>query len=162
MILIFGLGNQGKEYQKTRHNFGHILVEKLIEKDLFTNDVLLKINDGFMNESGVSLNKLVSYYKIEPKNILIIHDDLDIEFSEMKLDFNRSSAGHKGVQSVIDNLVTQEFYRLRLGIGKSETLPGEKYVLEKFNQVEESEIDNIIDKAVDLLVKSDLLKDKIK
>jgi len=162
MVLIFGLGNQGDKYQKTRHNFGHILIEKLLEKDLFTNDVLLKINTGFMNKSGISFKKIVSYYKIKSSDILIIHDDMDFNFGEIKLDYNRSSAGHNGVQSVIDNLGSQEFYRLRLGIGKSETLPGEKYVLERFNQTEVGEINNIIDKAIDLLVKSDLLNDKIK
>lgn len=161
-VLVFGLGNNRKEYQKTRHNFGHIVVESLLEKDLFNSNVIIKTNEGFMNNCGIGLKKLVDYYKIKPENILVIYDDMDIDFGDVKLDYNRSSAGHHGVESIIDTLKTQEFYRLRLGIGKSHIIAGDKYVLERFSTAEEENIAKIIDKAVDLLVKSDLLKDKLK
>ncbi len=161
-LLIFGLGNNGKEYQKTRHNFGHFVVAKLLEKDLFNNLVIIKTNDRFMNDCGVSLKKLVDYYKIEPANVLVIHDDMDFEFGDVKLDYNRSSAGHHGVESVISNIKTQAFHRLRLGIGKSSTKPGDVFVLEIFSVEEENKILEVIDKAVNLLVESDLLKDNIK
>ncbi len=120
MKLIVGLGNPGKRYQKTRHNVGQWFVDRLAKNEkLKAKSLKLHKTNIFMNESGREVRELVKKSKIEDlKNLLVVHDDLDLVPGKWKLQFNRSSAGHKGVQSVIDELGTQEFWRLRIGVGK--------------------------------------------
>lgn len=132
--LIVGLGNPGKKYQTTRHNIGFVFA------DLFQNNYpqfdYLKPQD-FMNNSGISVVKKAKYSNIKPTEILVIHDDLDIGVGEWKLQFDRGSAGHNGVRSIVEHLGTQAFWRLRIGIGKSqEGIPTEDYVLIPFSKAE--------------------------
>ncbi|MDP1710796.1 MAG: aminoacyl-tRNA hydrolase [candidate division WWE3 bacterium] len=132
MKLIVGLGNPGTRYQNTRHNVGQWAVDALASKvkrtrseittrvgrDKISNVKLIKTSI-FMNESGKEVNKLVRQLGIRQLgDLLIVHDDLDLLPGKWKLQFNRSSAGHKGVQSVVDELGTQEFWRLRVGVGR--------------------------------------------
>lgn len=133
MRIIIGLGNPGKEYSETRHNIGFKVVENIarefgggfeFKKELVSEVAEVKI-DGqktilakphtFMNKSGEAVKKILNKYKSKAVNLVIIHDDLDIPFGKTKLSFDRSSAGHKGVESVIRFLKTQKFYRLRFG-----------------------------------------------
>ena len=138
MKLIVGLGNPSEKYIYTRHNIGFIILDMLADKlgvqfkkeDKFKSlTALIKVEPStegstllvkpqtYMNLSGDSVRLVSDFYKIEPKNILIIHDDIDFEVGQIKKQFGKSSAGHNGVQSVIDCLNTNEFYRLRVGIG---------------------------------------------
>ncbi len=135
--LIIGLGNPSKEYEKTFHNVGSLFADFLNEKtgrqwekskkfEYFKNDKVIVIKSSvFMNESGKAVLEAVKYFSagnaVKPEQILIIHDDADIELGKYKLQFNRSSAGHKGVESVIHALKTQKFWRLRIGISGSKT-----------------------------------------
>lgn len=120
MKLIVGLGNPGKEYEKSRHNIGQRFIDQLrVQRSEFSDkDVKLHKTNIFMNDSGREVKELATRYSLLATNLLIVHDDLDLPPGKWKLQFNRSAAGHKGVQSVIDELGTQEFWRLRIGIGK--------------------------------------------
>ncbi|MEK7495865.1 MAG: aminoacyl-tRNA hydrolase [Patescibacteria group bacterium] len=140
--LIIGLGNPGKEYEKTYHNAGFLFVDYLINSQLpITNYKLLK-TDVYMNQSGNFVKKTLKKYKIKPEEILIVHDDSDIELGKYKISFGRGSAGHNGVQSIIDALKTKNFWRLRIGIGRrltrtSRELTRKKardFVLKKINK----------------------------
>lgn len=169
MILIIGLGNPGKEYEKTRHNAGFILSDKLQEKWGFPQFKLEKkfnaeISSGtqnnkkiiiakpqtFMNLSGDSVRKLMDFYKINSQELIVIHDDLDILFGTFKLATNSSSAGHNGVQDIIEKIGTQEFKRFRIGLGKETTdapncrLGAHDFVLGKFSEQEMKKIISLV------------------
>jgi PTH1 family peptidyl-tRNA hydrolase len=101
-----------------------------------------------MNESGIALQKVAAFYKISPENIYIIHDDLDLPVGEWRLQFDRGPAGHNGVKSVIENLGTQAFWRIRIGIGKPEFDNAEEYVLKPFSKEEKVIIRGTIDKIL--------------
>lgn len=164
--IIVGLGNPGEKYQKTRHNAGQFYLAKLAKTwgakdftDIKSADhaevkvgqekVLLIFPKEFMNNSGPALKKSLTKLKIKskPQDILVIHDDLDIDFGRVKLSFAKSSAGHKGVESIIRALKTDKFWRLRIGIApKKKPLPRGKagdhkkiveFLLKKFTPAEE-------------------------
>ena len=104
--LIFGIGNPGPEYQGTRHNVGRDFA-------VFANG---SESDVFMNTSGLVVKKFLKEKKCKPVDLVVAHDDIDIPFGEFKISFGRNSGGHKGVQSIIDHLHTNEFWRVRIGI----------------------------------------------
>src|SRR3989338_4059027 len=137
MKLIIGLENPEKKYEKNRHNAGFLCVDFLQKEwgfEAFTLDkklsasissgmlgsekVLLIKPDTFMNASGAAVQALMHFYKLSPQDILIIHDDLDIAPGTFKTTLSSRSAGHNGVQDIIDKLGTQGFFRIRLGIGR--------------------------------------------
>ncbi len=142
MKIIVGLGNPGPEYKKTRHNTGEFYLSKLSETNLDNKKVRLIWPNEFMNNSGAGLKKELAKLKskTKPQNILVIHDDLDIEFGKIKLSFGKSSAGHKGVESVIKFLKTNKFWRLRVGIAPQKKPDHKKmvdFILKKFTPAEE-------------------------
>jgi peptidyl-tRNA hydrolase, PTH1 family len=175
MILIIGLGNPGKKYSLTRHNAGFMLVDKLRHDWNFpeltfdkkfdaemtegvypsiipstvegSNKKIILIKPAaFMNNSGKVVKKILDFYKLSPDDIIIIHDDLDIELGKYKIAADSSSAGHQGVQNIIDELGTQKFKRIRIGIEgeekrKGRLMPSDEFVLQKFSE-EEMEIIN--------------------
>ena len=131
MKLIVGLGNPGKEYEATRHNVGFAMIDFLVpadeweestkanalyarSKDLKNTELLKPLT--FMNKSGDAVGYAKRKHKIKPENVLVIHDDLDIEVGRIKMTFAKSSAGHKGVESIVKALKTEKFWRLRIGI----------------------------------------------
>lgn len=135
MFLIIGLGNPGKKYEATRHNAGFLALEYLRDawefplfrkNDSFQSDssegrigsekVFLARPLTFMNHSGEATQKIANFFKIEPKNIVVIHDDLDIPAGTIRESFDSRSAGHHGVEDIIEKLGTKEFSRLRIGI----------------------------------------------
>ena len=148
MKLIVGLGNFGEKYIYTRHNVGFIILDQfsrllnfkfskqskfkaLIAKTVINNEKYIFLKPfTFMNLSGDAVRLISDFYKIEPNNILVIHDDLDFGIGEIKKQFGKNSAGHNGVQDIIDKLGTKDFYRLRVGIGKNVEIPSEDYVLQ--------------------------------
>ncbi len=159
MKLIIGLGNPGKTYKKTRHNIGFVFLDKLQTAWNFSNFSLNKkleaeISEGilnekkiilakpqtFMNLSGVATQKILAFYKLKPEDLLVIHDDKDIFCGKYKLATDSSSAGHNGVQNIIDTLDTKQFKRLRIGIKNSDnTFPYKEagdFVLGKFKKTE--------------------------
>lgn len=143
--LIVGLGNPGPKYQKTRHNIGQRVVDALAGGGL---PVKLFKPTSFMNDCGPEINEQLHLYKISPAGLLVIHDELDLPFGETKLQFDISSAGHHGVESLIDALGTTAFWRLRVGVGPRGGVPGEQFVLERFSDVEERNIPKVIEEAI--------------
>ena len=155
MKLIVGLGNPGKKYEKTRHNVGFMMINELEKKEL-PNKVKLLKPETFMNLSGIAVNNLMSFYKICPKNLWVIHDDIDLPIGKIRISKNRGAGGHKGVQSIIKELGTKNFNRIRIGIcppllsikenGKPKNV--EKFVLQKFTKNEEKILEQVIEKII--------------
>ena len=118
MKLIIGLGNPGPIYENTYHNIGKIFVDYLKNHPELQLDPGLKIlkSKTYMNESGNFVAKIAKQYKAKPEEILIVHDDSDIELGKYKISFKKGTAGHKGIHSIIEKLKTKNFYRLRIGI----------------------------------------------
>lgn len=159
MKLIAGLGNPDKKYQKNRHNLGFMVVDSFtkdeglawqINRDLMSyyakKDIDYVVTKPliFMNKSGEAVGAVCQFYKIEARDVLVVHDDLDLPFGKIRLSYNSLSAGHRGVESVIEGLSTLEFSRLRVGIGSSTGIDPEKYVLENFTAGEEGKLGDIM------------------
>ncbi|MEK7193925.1 MAG: aminoacyl-tRNA hydrolase [Patescibacteria group bacterium] len=129
--IVIGLGNPGEEYEKTYHNAGFLFIQYLMDKKpansefRIQNSELLK-SDAFMNESGKFVAKIIKKAGIKPAEVLIVHDDSDIELGKYKLSFGRGSAGHQGVESIIKSLGTKNFWRLRIGIRKKSKIKNQK------------------------------------
>jgi PTH1 family peptidyl-tRNA hydrolase len=177
MKLIIGLGNPGKEYETTRHNVGFMTVEHIAETCGFANfgkeekfeaeiaagninneKILLAKPQTFMNSSGKSVQKMMSFYKISTDELIVIHDDLDIPVGEFRLAMGSRSAGHKGVQSIIDLLGTNKFHRVRIGIKIEERkIPTEKFVLGNFDKNELEKINSVIDETI-AAIEKELIK----
>lgn len=157
MLIIIGLGNPGKKYEKTRHNIGFMILDKLLadlelagwaankkfhaeiaEGKINKEKILLLKPQTFMNNSGQAVAAAAKFYKIKPANIWVVHDDLDLPLGKMKIQRDRSAAGHNGVQSIIDSLGTQDFVRFRVGIApaKPTKKSGADFVLSKFSPAE--------------------------
>ncbi len=161
MILIVGLGNPGKKYQKTRHNLGFRVVDEL--KSLNLKNVTLAKPKTFMNLSGKAIKSLITNYKIPTTNIWVIHDDIDLPLGKIRISKGRGAAGHKGVESIIKELKTKNFVRFRIGIYPKTGKPKnpEKFVLQKFNKDEERLVKEAIKKtaeAIEFSLKVDLAK----
>lgn len=170
MHLIIGLGNPGKQYENTRHNAGFLVLDEicaawkfpefensskfgaLISEGIKNNEKWLFVKpQGFMNKSGESVKKIMDFYKLPKKNLTVIHDDLDIDLGTYKISADSSAAGHNGVQSIIDQLGSQQFKRIRLGIEgaekkKERIIPGEVFVLQDFSEEELRQIKNLSEK----------------
>lgn len=134
--LIIGLGNNDPEYTKTYHNVGFLMAGYLADKNL---NIPIEKTTGFMNESGFSVREIIRRLGVVPENLLVIHDDSDIYLGDYKFSKERGSAGHKGVQNIMDVLKTDTFCRLRIGIRpkpKTENAPrikAEKFVLKNIS-----------------------------
>lgn len=172
MYLIIGLGNPGDKYIDTRHNLGFEVVDELRRKlelsswvleDKFkaevikNSEVILARPQTYMNKSGLAVLKLARFYKIKPKDIIVIHDELDLLVGHMKVRIGGSDAGHHGVESIIKELGTEGFIRLRLGIGAEKTLSGEHkrvafnaehFVMEPFLPQERHKVKTMIKQAI--------------
>ena len=150
MKLFFGLGNPGKKYAKTRHNIGQMVIAKIQPQPWFKT----AIGDTYMNESGFAVQKIVNFYKIPLENLYVIHDDLDLPVGEYRIQFDRGPAGHNGIKSTIEQLGSQAFNRIRVGIGHPRNsitpqMPVEDYVLKPFTSEEKVIIDQTIDKILE-------------
>lgn len=151
MVLIVGLGNPGKKYEKTRHNVGFLAVDELAKTK--TRCFKLAKPQTFMNRSGRAVKALVRFYNVKPDNLWIIHDDIDLSLGKIKISKGRGSAGHRGVQSIIDELKTKDFWRVRIGICPEAGKPNnvEKFVLQNFTQEEEKTLKELVPQIFDLL-----------
>lgn len=152
MKIIVGLGNPGKEHEKSRHNTGFILLDKFAEEKAlkwkksskfeseiaeFEGDILVK-PQTFMNNSGDAVVKLMNFYKINPEDLIVIHDDVDLDLGSIKKQKGKNAAGHHGVEDIMEKLGTKDFWRIRVGIGKPENrnIPVDKWVLQDFGEEE--------------------------
>ena len=175
MKLIIGLGNPGKQYESTRHNAGFLALDYLREHFDFENfhrearfnaelsvgtiskeKYLLIKPATFMNRSGSTVRSLLDFYKLDPQDIVVLHDDLDIAPGTCKTTLSSRAAGHNGVQDIIDTLGTQDFFRIRLGIGRpAETegacRPAHGYVLDPFSADELAELRKIFPSLPELV-----------
>ena len=168
--LIIGLGNPTAEYAKTRHNAGFWFVDLLAQKHAkcFHNttkfnaqscrismseniDVLLFKPMSFINNSGRVVQKIAHFYKIAISNILVVHDELDLDVGVARLKRGGGAGGHNGVQDIITSMGDKNFMRLRLGIGRSPEKQAVSYVLATPNPIERQLINNAIDSALKVI-----------
>jgi PTH1 family peptidyl-tRNA hydrolase len=162
--LLCGLGNKGAGYKYTRHNIGYLVVDRYADRFGIsvnkkaskciigeTSDLILAKPDTYMNLSGGPVASLVRKQKIPLDNLVLIHDDLDMDFGRIKIRWNGSDGGHKGVRSVIELLGSSLFHRLKIGIGRDPVLSPEEYVLIRFRKDELEPLSEILDTAVDAL-----------
>ena len=154
MKLIVGLGNIDIKYRLTRHNVGFILLDKYLKDisptvdwkiDKKFNALMCRVGNILyskpqtnMNLSGKAVSKVSNYYDISPDDITVVHDDVDLEFGTVRKAFSSGSAGHKGVQSIIDEIGTKDFHRVRVGVGRSPNpnISTEDWVLMDFTRDE--------------------------
>ena len=166
--LIIGLGNPGESYRRTRHNFGFLVVDEIArrhklkfeskawcqaqmaEGDVDGRAFVLVKPSTFMNNSGVAVKKFVARRAIAPNDMLVVCDDLNLELGQMRVRPQGSDGGHHGLVSIIDQLATREFPRLRLGIGKPRVVDETvDYVLGRFSSEEQKEVDQVVPRAAD-------------
>ncbi len=168
MWLIAGLGNPGRKYSKTRHNIGFMVLDEFADRYniQFTDRKEYRIGKGliedkqilivepllYMNLSGIAINNIFKKYPVRTQDMIVVHDDLDMETGKIRIRKTGSSGGHKGIESIINNTGTKDFIRIKIGIGRDPDMPAEKYVLSKFNKDEITIIKDSINKAVDAIV----------
>lgn len=149
---ILGLGNEGSKYKNTYHNVGHRMVNFLIEKNAFPEKTILSKNGGFMNESGTSALKILKKTGGKPDDLLVIQDDSDIALGKYKLSIDRNSAGHKGIEDVINKIGSKKFWRLRIGIRpKEETGEAIDFVLKKIKKENKEILEKVFEEALSIL-----------
>jgi len=180
MRLIVGIGNPGEKYEDTRHNVGFLVLDKIAKSEKcefefdksFNSEItrckiankpsLLAKPHTFVNKSGDAVKKLKLKNKIKPEDIIVVQDDLDIDFGKFKMSFSRNSGGHKGVESIIQALKTNKFWRLRIGLAntklkkaRQERKPGRgkidsvgEFVLSKFTPAEKEKLKLIVKQAL--------------
>ena len=153
MHIICGLGNPGKEYENTRHNMGFLTmdvlssrlgipIKKIKHKSLIgegfvgNKKVVLVKSQTYMNLSGEALRPIMDYYKAEPSDLIVAYDDIDLAVGDLRIRKNGSAGTHNGMRSVIYLLGTDDFPRIRIGIGEHGVIPLEKYVLGKYTETE--------------------------
>ncbi|WP_205874480.1 aminoacyl-tRNA hydrolase [Mycobacterium camsae] len=167
-LLVVGLGNPGENYARTRHNVGFMVADVLAARlgakfkahkrsgaeiatgRLAGRPVVLAKPRCYMNESGRQVGPLAKFYSVPPADIIVLHDELDLDFGRIRLKLGGGEGGHNGLRSVASALSTKEFHRVRIGIGRP---PGRKdpaaFVLEPFNATERPEVPTICEQAAD-------------
>lgn len=157
MKLIFGLGNPGSEYANTRHNIGFIMLDDYIGENKWSkklNGLYIEKNINgekyifvkplsYMNLSGGVVSSFVKYYKVTNKDIIVIHDDLDLPVGKIRIKVNSSAGGHNGIKDIIKSLNTQEFCRIKVGISNNKDIDTKDYVLGKFSKADMDTIKNV-------------------
>lgn len=168
MKLIVGLGNPGKKYEQTWHNLGFWVIDnylkeyqdqtkakKKFDAEIFEineigGKIILAKPQTFMNKSGLAVKQIASFYKIDTGDIWLIHDDIDLPLGKIRISHNASAAGHRGVQSVIDELGRQDFARFRLGIQPDPPIDvnTEDYVLRPIDQTGKIKTEEMIEEVL--------------
>ena len=166
MLLLVGLGNPTPNSQNNRHNIGFKIVDSINQKFNLSKQkpkfkgLLTTGNIGgkkiyaikpltFMNNSGICIRELLEYFKIDAEDVIVFHDDLDVEFGKIKAKFGGSSAGHNGIAS-IDKFIGKEYSRVRIGIGKPENkISTSDYVLNDFSEDEKEHLEKITNNIID-------------
>lgn len=178
LLFVVGLGNPGAKYARTRHNLGWLALDSLqsawggnewqLEKK-FQAEISEFVRGGkkvflikpqtFMNDSGRSVRSVLDFYKAGPSDLIVIHDEADLPFGKVKTTLSSRAAGHNGVQDIIDTLGTQDFRRLRLGVGKNANphVSTADHVLQPFTAEESLALPDLLKQAT-ILLETDLLK----
>lgn len=176
--LLVGLGNPGREYAATRHNVGFMVVDQLLaafpgqvvrsdklmhvyQTTFNVSPILLMKPQTYMNLSGVAVQAAIQEYQVAPDNLIVMYDDLDLPVGRLRIRKRGGHGGHKGMQSIIDHLHTQQFVRLRMGIGRPESAASEEdgpardqvvdYVLQPFSNAEQPIMAEVLTRAVEAL-----------
>ncbi len=177
MKLIIGLGNPGRDYAGTRHNIGFGVITRISEQYQIPlgsrehkavcgkgfvggEKVLLAQPQTFMNLSGESVRSLADYYKVEPEDIIVAYDDIDLEVGQIRIRRKGSAGGHNGIKSIISHLGTNEFPRVKIGVGaKPQGGDLARHVLGRFSREEEKKMGEVLDvavQAVETIVSEDI------
>jgi PTH1 family peptidyl-tRNA hydrolase len=163
--IVVGLGNPGGRYEGTRHNIGYMVAERLAERHAMSfhgskhradvargaigdTPVIIALPLTYMNESGYAARHLLSYYKVPPDRLLVVCDDLDLPFGRLRIRPGGSSGGQGGLRSIIQEVGTEEFARLRVGIDRP-SIPAKAYVLQPFTREQEAVLPRLLDVACD-------------
>lgn len=171
--LVVGLGNPGDQYAATRHNVGQMVIDELIRRQNIklsahksrteiaayklgmgenTHSVILSRTKSYMNETGGPIKALANFYSIETKNIIALHDELDIGFATIRSKFGGGDNGHNGLKSLTSALGTPDYFRVRLGIGRpmGQQDPAD-FVLKTFSKIEQKDLAEFIDRGADVV-----------
>ena len=166
MILLVGLGNPTPDSNDNRHNVGFKIIDAintkfglskqkpkfkgLLTTGNISNKKVYAIKPlTFMNNSGICIRELIEYFKIDPENVIVFHDDLDVDFKKIKAKFGGSSAGHNGIES-IDKFIGKDYARVRVGIGKPEKkIEVSDFVLTNFSEEEKEELGKVIQNIIE-------------
>ncbi len=167
MKLIVGLGNPGIEYQFTPHNIGFLVVDRLAERHqvrianrhcraqtgrgrIAEHEVLLAKPETYMNLSGLAVQELVAEYQLQPaQDVIVVYDELDLPLDALRIRARGSSAGHKGMQSILGALGTEEIMRVRLGIAPAHDVDAARYVLAPIKRAEYARYDELLDRGAE-------------
>lgn len=161
------LGNPGKEYEKTRHNLGWMLAEvfsqqngfewqkkfkgQFAQKNKADEKIFFLKPETYMNLSGTSVQTLVQFYQLTPAQLLVVHDELELDFGQVSFKKGGGAAGHNGLRSLISTLNTPDFYRFRLGIARPKHGDIASYVLSAFSKIEQGKLPDYLTEATNLL-----------
>lgn len=163
--IVVGLGNPGRQYAQTRHNFGFFVVDELakrinaptsrkrmnaeISEARYDGDrLILVMPQTYMNASGTAVREVMRWYKVDPEDVLVVVDDLDLRYGQIRLRARGSAGGHNGLKSIFQEIGTQEIPRLRVGIGRSGN-HAIGHVLSKFSSEERETLPEVISEAAD-------------
>lgn len=175
MKLIIGLGNPGKQYGKTRHNIGFMVLDALhkeLEKSYDINKwelskkfnaeisgyninnekIILAKPMTFMNTSGEAVQLIMHFYKMKISELIVVHDDKDIKLGEIKMQIDRGDGGHNGIKSIVEHLGTKNFTRVRVGVAsenEKKMSDTAKFVLSRFGLFEKKKVDEVVKNAVE-------------
>jgi PTH1 family peptidyl-tRNA hydrolase len=171
--LVVGLGNPGDEYAATRHNVGQMVIDELAKRHNIkfsshksrtdvaayklgmgadAHSIILAKSKSYMNESGGPIKALASFYSVEPANIIVLHDELDIGFAAIRSKLAGGDNGHNGLKSLTSSFGTAEYYRVRLGIGRpmGQQDPAD-FVLKQFSKEEKKDLGEFLDRGADVV-----------
>jgi PTH1 family peptidyl-tRNA hydrolase len=166
-FVVAGLGNPGERYANTRHNAGALAIQELLERTnaklkshksgtlvaevvLAHHKVTLARSTSYMNESGRPLGQLMRFYKVDPARLIVVHDEIDIPFAEVRIKLGGGTAGHNGLKSIVNHLGTKDFIRVRLGMGRPRGSRGATdHVLNGFSASERKELPFLIGRGAD-------------
>jgi peptidyl-tRNA hydrolase, PTH1 family len=166
-LVVAGLGNPGERYAGTRHNTGAMVIQELLQRTnsklkshksgcliaevvVAQHKVTLARTTSFMNESGRPLGQLMRFYKVEPSHLIVVHDEIDIPFGEVRIKLDGGTAGHNGLKSIVNHLGTKDFVRVRLGVGRPRgRQDAVSHVLDGFSAAERKELPFLITVGAD-------------
>ena len=167
MFLVAGLGNPGREHEGDRHNVGFVVVDAIAVRagadfrakhqglvargSLRARDVVLLKPQTYMNRSGDSVQPAAAFFKVVPGDVIVVHDEIDLPWGEVRLKLGGGHAGHNGLRDIIERLGTPEFVRVRVGVGRpaSGSRDGKAWVLSGFDAGQRAELPGVVDRAVD-------------
>jgi PTH1 family peptidyl-tRNA hydrolase len=171
--LVAGLGNPGDQYAATRHNVGQMVIDQLVKRHsiklashksrthiaayklgvgIDAHQIILAKSQSYMNETGGPLKALANFYSVEPENIIVLHDELDIGFAAIRTKLGGGDNGHNGLKSMTSAFNTPDYYRVRLGIGRpmGQQDPAD-FVLKQFSKEEKKDLEEFIERGADVV-----------